>query len=161
MNTAGGIPKFERRSVFVLLIFWGIALLCWVPVLVYEAKHPNTSGELDLGGAGLMAITLFVSEVFVLCGIVAVTHAFISFIWRRWRWGNQITLISRVTGQLLLQQIHISGYGVNRPNGLSTRMVFISVAEWFETHIFYERKWGDLATIPISSWRIAREGLFF
>jgi len=25
------------------------------------------------------------------------------------------------------------------------------VAEWFGTHIFYEQKWGDLATIPISS----------
>jgi hypothetical protein len=88
MKTTGGIPKFERPSVFVLLIFWGIALLCWVPILIYDAKHPNTSGELDLGGAGLTAITLFVSGVFVLCGIVAVTHAFISFIWRRWRWGK-------------------------------------------------------------------------
>ena len=50
---------------------------------------------------------------------------------------------------------------VNRPNGLSTRMIFISVAGWFGTHIFYEQTSGDLATIPISSWRIAREGLFF
>src|ERR1700676_5455814 len=91
MKTPGGISKFERRSVFVLLIFWGIALLCWVPVLVYPTTHPNPSGELDFGGAGLAAITLFVSGVFVLCGVVAVTHAVISFIWRRRRWNNQIS----------------------------------------------------------------------
>ena len=91
MTTPDGIPTFERRSVSVLLIFWGIALLCWVPVLVYPSTHPNPSGELDLGGAGLAAITLFVSGVFILCGVIAVTHAVISFIWRRWRWGNQIS----------------------------------------------------------------------
>jgi hypothetical protein len=51
----------------------------------------------------------------------------------------------------LLRRFHFSDFRVNRPNGLSTRMVFISVAEWFGTHIFYEQKWGDLATIPISS----------
>jgi hypothetical protein len=91
MKTTGGIPKFERRSVFVLLIFWGIALLCWVPIFVYAATHPTAPGELDLGGVGIMIVTVFVSSVFVLCGIIAVTHAFISFIWRRWRWGNQIS----------------------------------------------------------------------
>jgi hypothetical protein len=36
-----------------------------VPVLIYVAKHTNTSGELDLGGAGLTAITLFVSGTLI------------------------------------------------------------------------------------------------
>ena len=86
---ADGIPpKFERRSVVALLIFWGIALLCWIPVLIYATKHPNPPGGLDLGGAFLASITIFVSGVFVLCGLVAVIHASISLVWRRWRWSK-------------------------------------------------------------------------
>ncbi len=84
-------PKVERRSIFVLLIFLGLALLSWMPILIYAAKHPSAPGELDLGGAGLMAVTLFVSGVFFLCSAVAAIHAAVSFFWRRWRWRKELS----------------------------------------------------------------------
>jgi hypothetical protein len=80
------LPKFEKRTVVAALIFWGIALLCCSPVYIYAARHPGVPGELDLGGAGIATICLFVSGVFVLCGLLAVIHGLISFLWRRWRY---------------------------------------------------------------------------
>jgi hypothetical protein len=82
-------PKFERRGLHLLALFGGIALLCWSPVFIYARSHPNVTGELDLGGAGITMICMFVSAIFALCGAIAILHACVSFAWRRLRYKPQ------------------------------------------------------------------------
>jgi hypothetical protein len=78
-------PRFERRGLHLLMLFWGIAVRCWSPVFLYARHHPNVSGELDLGGAGITTICMIISAIFALCGLTALAHATVSFLWRRLR----------------------------------------------------------------------------
>ena len=56
--------RFERRGLWLFLGSLSAAALSWIPVLIYRQHYPPNSvdpGDLDLGGAGLASITLFVS----------------------------------------------------------------------------------------------------
>jgi polyferredoxin len=77
--------EFERRGLWLFLGSLILALLSWTPVLIYSQQRRPMSGDLDLGGAGLAAITIFVSAVFLLCGVTALAHAAVSFLWRKLR----------------------------------------------------------------------------
>jgi hypothetical protein len=80
--------RFELRGLWLFLGSLSAAVLSWIPVLIYRQRYPPNPvdpGDLDLGGAGLASITLFVSAVFLLCGFIAVVHASISYIWRKLR----------------------------------------------------------------------------
>jgi hypothetical protein len=60
-------------------------MLSWTPVLIYRQQHRPIAGELDLGGAGLASITIFLTGVFLICGLTALVHASVSFLWRKLR----------------------------------------------------------------------------
>lgn len=76
---------FERRAIHLFFLSVVLAGLSWLPVILYARAYPSPPGEFDPAGAGFTAITIFVSGVFLLCGVVGMIHATVSYAWRRSR----------------------------------------------------------------------------
>jgi hypothetical protein len=77
-------PKLKKGYIYTGLIFWVVALLCWIPVFTYAP--PNLSaGQDDLGGAAITTLCMCISSMFFIPGALFVFLELGRFSWLKLR----------------------------------------------------------------------------
>jgi hypothetical protein len=82
-------PRFDKRSIFAGLIIWAFALLLFLLIYVYEARHPAIPGERDLGEGILVMTSLLAAGITFLGGVMSMVLGLVHFVWLRWRFSRR------------------------------------------------------------------------
>jgi hypothetical protein len=85
-------PRFDWRCVYACLLIWILAILSWIPLWVWEARHPPVPGSRDLGGGMVAAFCLCLSAIWIASGVMAILLGIGHYLWRKLRRNRRVII---------------------------------------------------------------------